>query len=121
MQLTHQPLCRYCGKPIAKRTERFWITTRTDTVHRGDIVVEALPRTVAEAQRLTNNRIVSVQRTLNKREIDSFTTWDGETYIDWAFCNGDHARLFGYAAARAGNAMKAYNEAVEAQAQRKAS
>lgn len=115
------PLCRYCGGPIRKDTKsiHFRVPT-TDTNFSGYVEVEALPQTKAEAQKLTNARVMSVRRTcrldyVTDKAIDiginRITTWDGESYVDEFFCNGDHARRFAYASARAGHCTKAYTEA----------
>jgi hypothetical protein len=88
------------------------------------VLCEKLPQTKAEAQKLFNEEVVSVQRakkydykTDSRADvgIDRVTIWDRETYVDEFFCNGDHAKRFGYAAARAGQVMKAYQDARDKQ------
>ena len=116
-----QPLCRYCGKKIAKWTETVYVRDRS-------------VRSKADCEKRTNQKVVSVRyedpgrfkRSAPKdyyteaeiceaeaqgRWVDMFTTWDGESYQDEFFCNGTHAQYFGYAAARAGQAMPEYNKA----------
>ena len=116
------PLCRYCGTPIAKRTRRVWLHTkprhgcRDDSIAR-TIVVAAFPTTKAECHKLTNWHVSSVSKAARsgregfKDEIDCFTEWDGESYVDQFFCTGNHAKLFAYASARAGHVMAAWQEA----------
>lgn len=96
-----QPLCRYCGKPIAKRTTR----VRIDFDQRAAITSKA------DAQRLTNLQVTSLNYeqggsdTIGSarkrksmgiaRRLSSYSTWDRETYEDEFFCNGLHAQAFG--------------------------
>lgn len=75
------------------------------------IEVDKMPVDKAECQRLTNDRITSVRRSADGSAISKFTTWDGETYVDRFFCNGDHARSFAYVMATAGHRTKAYAQA----------
>lgn len=110
-----QPLCLWCGKRIPKYTTShnvitpaMWQTSFADRY-------ESLPKTMADCQKLTNERVVSVDyqyeqdanydRT-GRRVIHSYSTWDGESYQDEFFCNGDHAKSFGYAAAHHGLRLK---------------
>lgn len=117
--------CRYCGKPIPKRTR---------TVHFGATEFQlansatsyssyntARPTSKAEAQRLVNQQVVSVRwargedygaRQAGFDHITQVTTWDGESYENPFFCNGTHAHAFAAAAVRAGYTMKAYDDAV---------
>ena len=115
-----QPLCRYCGKPIAKRTESVNFNERPS---RPDLRgIKPLSR--AEAQRLVNGKIVSVRWTVPKRLergefeptgeprfISQVGLWDGESYVDEFFCNGDHAKSFGYSAAQKGMVTAAWQAA----------
>lgn len=126
MKSAAQPLCRFCGRKIAKRTTTVWVPhDQRETI-----------LTIADAQRLSNLQVVSISRTdsdafkrmrrevgrrgepLPKSPIRKFSTWDGESYVDKFFCNGDHARRFAYAAVQWDDgrlAMPAYREAVKAQ------
>jgi hypothetical protein len=120
------PRCRYCGGAIAKRTERKRFAaepTQYKTADRGYVFYgdNGRPQTAAEAQRYVNGRVVSIgrERVWNDAQdatvdvgIDWVGVWDGETYVDRFFCNGDHARLFGYVCARDGRATRAYNAAI---------
>lgn len=115
-----QPLCRYCGGKIAKRTitVRFggFMSNRKDR-----------PATWADAQRLVNDgTIVSVRYATKARgdngvpfDVDRFVceagVWDGESYVDSFFCNGEHAKRFAYMLARGGHCTTDYNDAVLAQ------
>lgn len=113
------PLCRFCGGPIAKRTRRVWLHAdqeKRDTLEHVDRVrhqrVAELPRTRAECRTLTNQHLTSVSRARDPQYIDQFTEWDGASYRDPFFCKVDHATRFGYAAAKNGQAMPHYNEAI---------
>lgn len=117
-----QPLCRYCGKAIKKRTEMLWCypePLRThSTDNRGVTTPLAVPRhrvgvfrTQAELQAVCNERVVSIRRA-EDGTIWQASTWDGESYVDEYFCNADHARQFAYLFARHGSATQAYTAAV---------
>ena len=128
-----QPLCRYCGKAIRKRT----ITVRLKPEPTGNehpmegfsryiFVGSTYPRTKAECQRLTNHAISAVRRyqpikgvgldwdeKTGESYIEQFTEWDGESYNDEFFCTGECAKNFGYMIASTSNTVtKAYNEAI---------
>ena len=121
------PLCRYCGKKIAKRPTTVWLETKerdfpSNFRFSRYLVVSELPRTKEDCQKLTNKTVISISRqvkydyetdTRSKEFIRSFNEWDGESYIDNYFCNGGHAKRFAYAVASAGLGSKAYNEAKE--------
>ena len=109
------PKCRHCGKPIRKRT-----TMHIFDSHCGDIAYFKVhdprlrPANKADCQALTNETVVSVRyhdqwRDGEKigRRLSSFTTWDGESYVDPFFCNGTCALNFAYMCARAGIGRKA--------------
>lgn len=109
------PLCRYCGEPIKKKTRTVYLRARELTPHEQGphefcsyVQVEALPATIAECRKLTNNQVVALKRTEDGRAISYFSTWDGTSYVDDFFCNGDHARRFAYVFAKAGHATKAW-------------
>jgi hypothetical protein len=72
---------------------------------------EVPPKSIADCRKMTNEIVVSVQRGVNNT-IRSFGTWDGKSYIDSYFCNGEHAKLFGYVMARAGKQTTDHEEAV---------
>lgn len=113
-----QPLCRYCGKPIAKRTESVYPTsTRRENSNLFS---------KADCQKGRNDIVISVEYTYEidhedddkptgLRWVSRFTVWDGETYIDEFFHNGECARKFAYLYARGGNATVAYNNALRKQ------
>jgi len=72
---------------------------------------ETAPKTMADCQKLTNETVVSVEyqyetdsnyERTGRRVVHSYSTWDGESYKDEFFCNGEHAKYFGYAAAHHG-------------------
>lgn len=112
-----RPLCRYCGKPIAKRTTKVYIVEELDPrFHKSGEFIRyiASPERVrdkAGCKRLTNNEVTAVsywQKMENgepcgERYITSFSEWDGESYDDEFFCSGDDAKRFGYFAVINGN------------------
>lgn len=105
-----RPHCRYCGKPIAKRTTNVRFVDELKSHMKGDqftSYVVGMPQTKAEAQRLVNQQIVSVKRSGNPwgrdpqaEYITEAGVWDGESYVDPYFCNGAHAKDFAYMVAR---------------------
>lgn len=109
-----QPLCRYCGKPIRKSTRHNYVVRArqphmTDNAFARYVVCDELPQTKAECQKLVNEQVVSVKRHYQvDKGIASFGTWDGESYVDKFFCNGDHARKFAYKCAAANKATIEY-------------
>ncbi len=127
-----QPLCRYCGKPIAKHTERL----RFGSEHRmagDDARRNVTPRSMAEAQRHVNGKIVSVQWSLKRKSSDwshvdydvterdyirAVTAWDGErAMLIPISATATHARRFAYAVARIESPflrMPAYDAALQA-------
>jgi hypothetical protein len=123
-----QPLCLWCGKRIAKVTTSHRTPKTGFTFDKSEIV------TLEELRRTTNEKIVSVKyhhehesyedltpgeiyakqlkrHVSGRRTVYSYTTWDGESYVDEFFCNGDHAQRFAYAAARHGLRLKGRNAA----------
>lgn len=117
------PLCRYCGKAVAKSTRTIWLRTKADVarnphVASSDLVVDQLPQTIDACRKLTNRHVVSVKRNTPDRggAIYAFGEWDGESYKDSFFCSGDHAQRFGYAAARSGQASLSYSRAKQERA-----
>lgn len=111
------PLCRYCGGRIAKQPKTVWLRQSQPiggVTGSKFVVVEEYPTTIAQCQRLTNDKILSVRKS-DSGNITRFSTWDGETYVDKFFCNGAHARNFAYVCAHAGHVMKSYTAAKEKQ------
>jgi hypothetical protein len=135
------PLCRYCGKPIRKRTDWIEVLKTAPRTHvpvmaygkpgtpdqfvqkpTGEmtpihvpkhVIADPLPQTKEAAQKLVNMKIVSVRR--NGEGIRYLSVWDGESYRDEFFCTGEHAQKYAYAMVRSphNNAvMPAYTEAV---------
>jgi hypothetical protein len=104
--MTVQPLCRVCGKKIAKKTEAIWFNGDPNP-----------PRTLDEAKARTNLQITShtwFDRQYGSfvgRHIDSIRVWDGESYVDPYFCNGTCAKLMAYAAAESGMVTSNYKTA----------
>lgn len=122
------PLCRYCGKEIAKRAWWTYLVTDPKAMEYSadrKKLVQVLPQTRTEAQKLFNEQIIAVKR--DKRYLDGFdgeptdmgidqvSLWDGESYVDEFFCTGTHAQKFAYVMARADHCTKAYVAAVKKQ------
>lgn len=141
-----RPLCRTCGKPIAKRTTslRFGCAPVEAEMHRGRV---ERPTTREEAQRYVNGEIVKLKystrayedapeatpppwwkpdqgpyratRSLTvPRYVGEVTYWDGESYRDDLFDSLNCAAEFGRSMARQfpDHAMPAYHEAAKARA-----
>lgn len=118
--MTARPLCRYCGKPIAKRTTHVKFVDELKLHMKSDTFIRYVighPMTKAEAQALVNEVVVSVKHTFNPWSSDhseyvaEASLWDGESYVDEFFCNGSHAKLFAYSAAAGGRGTPEYWEA----------
>lgn len=117
------PLCRYCGGPIKKTTRTVYLRDRPlqsherESVYSRYIVVEKLPATIDECRKLTNHQVVSVKRhhDAERNAITFFSEWDGESYEDKFFCNGDHAKRFAYVMAGVGRVTVDYAKALAAQ------
>ena len=117
-----QPLCRLCGKKISKKTRG--IMFGRDGVVRTDGFIENRPeRPISKevVQALFNEQVVSVKWSKGKDaeakkagydNIVQASVWDGVSYVDPYFCNGDHAKQFGYLAAEAGLNTIRYEEAL---------
>jgi hypothetical protein len=112
---TTPPLCRYCGKEIAKRTHGLFFGRRIAV---GSDYIEK-PADIEEVRRLTNEQVVSVRRSSPAEDGSSWvlsaTVWDGESYHDEFFCTQTHAAYFGELAARGGQCTAAYKEALRKQ------
>jgi hypothetical protein len=72
--MTSKPFCRWCGKPIAKKTFGHWFNS-------------PLPQSREDAQRRVNGQITKVNRwpsTIDDKQkagkIFSANTWDGGSY-----------------------------------------
>jgi hypothetical protein len=123
-----QPYCLWCHKRIPKTTTHH-LTSKTTFEF-----TTSAPVTLEDLKKLTNEQIVSVKyhyenesyedmtpaeiyakryvrHVSGRRTIYAYTTWDGLSYKDEFFCNGEHARTFGYAAARHGLRFKKKNAA----------
>lgn len=119
-----QPHCRWCGKPIPKHGTIVYVKeerNKHDTALGRCIYIGKGKRlrSKAECVPFTNQTILSVRYSEEREGYDglvtgryvySFTEWDGETYADRFFCNGDHAKEMGYAAAEKGWSTKSYRE-----------
>ncbi|AFU88098.1 hypothetical protein CcrColossus_gp228 [Caulobacter phage CcrColossus] len=110
-----QPLCRYCGCGIGKHTTTVWFDSTNGRLNSGWFSYRPeKPTSKAEAQALLNQQIVSVRWATKSAYqygddeagerlfINQVTIWDGVSYRDEFFCKDEHAKLFGYAAARGG-------------------
>ncbi len=116
-----RPLCHCCGKPIPKRTDLHWVRDADSLTEGGTLKYVLGPLySKADCQRNANQEVVSVSYMSRKdeRRVASFTTWDGESYVDEFFCKGTCATQFAYVMARAGRCTNLYNEAVAKQRER---
>lgn len=121
-----QPLCRACGKPIAKHTSAIyfgWSTLSSGSMIETGQARREKPRTRAEAQRVSNKEITSVrwhretrngERVPSEDYIDRINVWDGETYEDQFFCSTQCAVRLARACARDGKVLQPYNDAMAA-------
>ena len=120
------PLCRYCGKPIAKKTKTVWFGRDSGTPSLAGYISNRpeFPASRDEAQRLIGNlTVVSVRwsrgddyyaKKAGHDFIWQVTTWDGLSYASPYFCSGEHARSFGILMAKGGHCTTAYTKAKEA-------
>ena len=114
-----QPRCRYCAKPIRKKTTTHWFGRPSTNLKSFIKTHIEKPKTREEAQRLINEKIVSVGYWTDAvhpeigRYIDKVSTWDGESYVDQFFCSNLCAQKLGYLMAKKGNATKLYWESTE--------
>lgn len=120
-----QPLCRFCGEGVRKATHTVYFGHSRHRVDDYSTERQEKPTSREEAQRLLNQSIVSVSWAMDwssgkgqRDYIRKVTTWDGESWIDPFFCKGEHARDFGYAAARGGQVMAEYRIALAEQQER---
>lgn len=114
----NRPLCRCCGKQIAKRTTDLFFYEGSGTSSTS-IHVEALPRTREEVQAFTNQQVISIARYRNGG-IWRAGTWDGVSYRDDTFCSLKCEAHFGRSMAITfpTYAMPAYHAAVAKQRER---
>lgn len=134
-----QPLCRYCGEKIPKRTDLVYVhatpprthipETKISLISSGKFKEEptgkmipihvsphviGIPRTKEEAQKLINLKIISVRKG-DDGVISRLGVWDGETYNDQFFCKNDCAIRYAYSMVRSPHnslVMPAYTEAL---------
>lgn len=123
-----QPLCRWCGKPLRKYTERRHPSPQVLGFDDPNL------RAMEDCQRRENQRVVSVQyrwdydrisdeKIASSKRIHSYAVWDGVSYeaVLGFFCTNNCAMYLGQSAARDHNlAGIAYNEAVRKTARAKA-
>jgi len=107
------PRCRWCGRPLRKRTRKTNVHVRrpdfTRTLSNGqfwrDIEVDEPLRTIEDAQRVTDRPIVHVKMFAEldgSKSIAWIHDWDGtsyETRYDF-FCTNNCAAQMGRSAAR---------------------
>jgi hypothetical protein len=100
-----QPLCRFCGKPIPKRTERVYFGCAPNEVERGrgrgEQPANKTRRSATSTARSSRSSIptplidagdTSIRTVDVPRYVRSAGVWDRETYIDEFFCKGEHAK-----------------------------
>jgi hypothetical protein len=123
-----QPLCRYCGKPIAKASRQVWLVTgrpltkaeKQSAPEIGRYVATlALPNSRDQCRKFTDGAVLSISRATwaPGGGIDTFTEWDRHSYADPYFCCAGHAKQMGYAVAARGEATEAYEQALALQAE----
>jgi hypothetical protein len=122
MIVQHPPLCRFCGKPIPKKTicvtfvypGRMPKTTLIGKYERFIEVVE-MPRGMADVKRHVHDLEVLTVRDHPSGEGTGIAFgWDGVSYRDLYFCNPTHAREFGYACAMSGMGSMNHAKSIEA-------
>jgi hypothetical protein len=110
-----QPHCLWCHRPIAKHTTWHNPVTPAQWQQSFKQGFETAAKTMADCQKLSNEKVVSVKYQYEtddnydqtgRRVVHSYSTWDGESYKDQFFCNGDHAKAYAYAAAHHGLRFK---------------
>lgn len=115
------PLCRTCGTPIAKATTNHRPAGSSPPYRDPD---PSCPRTIDDCRKLTNEQVVRVEYTYRlddesqrtgDRWIDSYSTWDGRTYVDEFFCTRSCAETLGRACARQNMVLPSYNAALRKQ------
>lgn len=113
------PLCRFCGKPIAKKTVAIQFINvprqghMVDSKYRRFIECGALPATIQEVrERVHDLEILTVRDHCSKKGIGIAFGWDGHSFHDLYFCNSEHARKFGYTAAINGMSSMAYQKEI---------
>lgn len=114
-----QPLCRGCGKPIPKWTDHVWVRNPDSIQNRATSRHVMGPlHSRDDCQRLVNERVVSVRYwgAGDNRHVSYFSVWDGESWADEFFCGGPCRDRLAYGAARAGQVMPEYNEAMRRRA-----
>jgi hypothetical protein len=110
-----RPLCRLCGKPVPKVTDRLLFGQSPRDCERFTGYRVARPSNKEAAQRYANGQILAVRygtmatgaaapggghfNERVPRYVESATYWDGESYRDEHFCSDPCAVRFGYFAA----------------------
>lgn len=113
--MSNRPLCRHCGKPIAKATNVMFVHDPGVASMHG--VVEGPLHNKAECQRTTNQEVISVSYSEYNgvRRVWKFATWDRVSFVSEFFCKDACAVRFAYLLAKGGHCTKAYNTAVARQ------
>jgi hypothetical protein len=107
-----RPLCRYCGKPLPKRTTSRYLSKDQPAWNRED------------CQHMTNEKVITVRYGLPgyTNRVRMFTTWDERSYESvygqGFFCTLRCASNFAGVFARLGHGTSAYYEALEKQEKR---
>lgn len=103
-----QPLCRCCGKKIAKWTTSAYLWNAGGSNKMADerlsrnVYIDdpaAWPKTKADCQKISNQTVISIQRHGDGR-VWVFAEWDGESYKDGTFCTNNCAIDFAYGMAK---------------------
>jgi hypothetical protein len=113
-----QPYCRWCGKPIAKRTTNIYFGRSNNLATDSICNRPEKPTSKAEVQRLINQQVVSVRWRDKPRgyaddgppERDYIWwagVWDGESYEDEYFDRNQCAQDMGRSAVKHHNLVTA--------------
>lgn len=115
-----EPLCRWCGRALRKRTTCAFVVNSPENFGEDDDIIRHVQGPVADrtaAQWLTNDQVVAVRyrRPDHEGGLSTFTTWDGESYraVLRFFCKNECAMAMGrYAVERLGASSERYIEAM---------
>ena len=117
---TRAPLCRYCAAPIAKHAVKVHFLTGPRHVNLVDSKYERFmsvgerPRDIETVRNMLPDLVVLTVRDHKSGDgIAKAYGWDGHSFVDLYFCNGKHAKEFGYTAAISGMSSIVYQNAMK--------
>ena len=103
--MADQPHCLWCQKKIRKRTTTLMFGEPEAHKRLDGPWMKHLPekpRSITVVEKMTNQKVVAVRWSDRGGWITHAFVWDGVSYVDKYFCNGNHASYFAYACARSG-------------------